>query len=108
MRRDTLSDNAASMVSEGIHLLMEYQGASYAQLYVNRLRRFIGRPDVDDAMFGEIARLMAMRMSYEDAIRIAQLKLLELEADPDTPRADDVRMRNSVSRSVAPDRLSSG
>ncbi len=42
-------------------------------------------------MLGEIARLMAMRMSYEDAIRIAHLKLLELEANPDTPRADDVR-----------------
>ena len=42
-------------------------------------------------MLGEIARLMAMRMCYEDAIRIAQLKLLELEAEPDTPRADDVR-----------------
>ena len=34
---------------------------------------------VDDAMFGEIARLMAMRMSYEDPIRIAQLKLAELD-----------------------------
>ncbi len=42
-------------------------------------------------MLGEIARLMAMRMSYEDPIRIAQLKLAELEAEPDKPRADDVR-----------------
>ena len=44
-------------------------------------------------MLGEIARLMAMRMSYEDPIRIAQLKLAELdEAAGDTPApADDVR-----------------
>ena len=91
---DGLPDNAASMVIEGIHRLMEYQGASYAQLYVNRLRRFIGRPDVDEAMFGEIARLMAMRMSYEDPIRIAQLKLAECEmnaGDPRAPFADDIR-----------------
>ena len=31
-------------------------------------------------MFGEIARLMALRMSYEDPIRIAQLKLAEFES----------------------------
>ena len=57
--------------------MIDYQGPSYAQLYVDRLRRFIGRRGVDDAMFGEIARLMALRMSYEDPIRIAQLKLGE-------------------------------
>jgi hypothetical protein len=72
-----LPDGIASVVSEGIHRLVDYQGASYAQLYVDRLRRFVGRPGVDEAMLGEIARLMALRMSYEDPIRIAQLKLAE-------------------------------
>jgi hypothetical protein len=33
-------------------------------------------------MFTEIARLMAARMSYEDPIRIAQLKLAELDEAP--------------------------
>ena len=61
--------------SEAIHLLIDYQGTGYAQLYVDRLKRFIGRNGVDDAMLAEIARLMAARMSYEDPIRIAQLKL---------------------------------
>jgi hypothetical protein len=74
---DGLSDDVAAVVSEGIHRLTDYQGASYARLYVDRLQRFVGRHDVDDAMLGEIARLMAMRMSYEDPIRIAQLKLAE-------------------------------
>jgi hypothetical protein len=83
-----LPDSAASTVSEGIHRLTEYQGAAYAKLYVERLRRFVGKRGVDDAMFGEIARLMAMRMSYEDPVRIAQLKLAELEI---APSADDVR-----------------
>ncbi len=74
---DGLPDGASSVVSDGIHLLMDYQGAAYAKLYVERLQRFIGHQDVDAAMFREIARLMANRMAYEDAIRIAQLKLAE-------------------------------
>src|SRR4051812_35543182 len=86
-----LPESVVPVASNAIHVLTEYQGADYAKLYVERLKRFIGKRGVSDALLGEIARLMAMRMSYEDAIRIAQLKLLELEADPDTPRADDVR-----------------
>src|SRR5437867_7331841 len=91
---DGLPDGVAPVVSDGIHRLMEYQGASYAQLYVDRLRRFVGRRDVDSAMFGEIARLMAMRMSYEDPIRIAHLKLAEYEAGAGDQRilsTDDIR-----------------
>ena len=79
------------VASDAIHLLIEYQGTAYAKLYIDRLKRFVGKRGVDEAMLLDIARLMAMRMAYEDAIRIAQLKLLELEACPDTPRADDVR-----------------
>jgi hypothetical protein len=86
-----LPESVVPTASDAIHLLIEYQGTAYAKLYVERLQRFVGRRGVDEAMLLEIARLMAMRMSYEDAIRIAQLKLLELEAYPDTPRADDVR-----------------
>jgi hypothetical protein len=89
-----LPESVASTVSEGIHRLIEYQGIAYAKLYVERLRRFVGKRGVDDAMFGEIARLMAMRMSYEDPVRIAQLKLAELEIDGGgarAPSADDVR-----------------
>ena len=91
---DGLPEGAAPIVSEGIHLLIDYQGPSYAGLYVDRLRRFVGRRGVDDVMFGEIARLMAMRMSYEDPIRIAQTKLAETEMASGAPNvrfADDVR-----------------
>jgi uncharacterized protein DUF6537 len=89
-----LPESAAAIVSEAIHRLMDYQGASYAQLYVDRIRRFVGRPDVDEAMLCDIARLMALRMSYEDPIRIAQLKLTELKATggyPNPQSPDDVR-----------------
>lgn len=74
-----LPEAAVPIVSEAIHLLMTYQGTPYAQLYVDRVRRFVRRPGIDAAMLCDIARLMAMRMRYEDPIRIAQLKLAELE-----------------------------
>ena len=75
-----LPEAVAEVASEGIHLLIGYQSTSYAQLYADRLKRFVGQPGVDDAMLAEIARLMAIRMSYEDPIRIAQLKLAEFNA----------------------------
>jgi hypothetical protein len=88
---DGLPDGASPIVSDGIHLLMDYQGAAYAKIYVERLRRFVGRQDVDAATFCEIARLMANRMAYEDAIRIAQLKLAEFKDSDGQLRSTDIR-----------------
>jgi hypothetical protein len=79
--------------SDAIHLLIDYQGASYAELYVHRLRRFVGRQGIDDAMLTEIARLMAVRMAYEDPIRIAQLKLAELDPASGNPARPAVEVR---------------
>ena len=59
--------------------------------WLERLRRFIGRQDVDATTFCEIARLMANRMAYEDAIRIAQLKLAEFRDSDGQLRSTDVR-----------------
>lgn len=67
-------------VSAAIQLMIEYQSTKYAQLYVDRLNRFVGRHGVGDAMLADIAQLMAQRMAYEDPIRIAQLKLAEVNA----------------------------
>jgi hypothetical protein len=74
-----LPDSVGAIASDAIRLLTDYQSAGYAQLYADRLRRFVGRRDVDEAMLADIAQLMAQRMAYEDPIRIAQLKLLELD-----------------------------
>ena len=87
---DNLPEQAAPIVGDAILLLADYQSATHAQLYVDRLKRFIGRPGVDAALFCAIARLMAMRMSYEDPIRIAQLKLAEADGGG-SRAADDVR-----------------
>jgi hypothetical protein len=100
-----LPAGAEGSVSEGIHLLMDYQGASYANLYVERLQRFIGRQGInrqgidrqgidrqaiDGAIFCDIARLLAHRMAYEDAIRIAQLKLAEYNASEGRVRSTEI------------------
>ena len=87
-----LPEAVMPVASDAILMLIDYQGTSYAQLYVDRLRRFVGKRGVDDAMFAEIARLMAARMSYEDPIRIAQLKLAGLDDRPDA-QARSVEVR---------------
>ena len=87
-----LPEPVMAVASDAIHLLIEYQGTAYAQLYVDRLRRFVGKSGVDDVMLTEIARLMAARMSYEDLIRIAQLKLAGV-ADRSRTQARSVDVR---------------
>ena len=89
-----LPEALAPLASEAIHTLIDYQSTAYAQLYVDRLCRFVGKRGVDDAMLGDIARLMAARMSYQDPIRIAQLKLAEFNeaaTGGQVRPADDVR-----------------
>jgi hypothetical protein len=89
-----LPETVAPVVSDAIHILIDYQSLGYARLYVDRVRRFVGRRGVDEVMLADIARLMAMRMAYQDPIRIAQSKLAELdEASGGLPMksVDDVR-----------------
>jgi hypothetical protein len=88
-----LPEPVMAAASDAIHLLIDYQGASYAELYVHRLQRFVGKQGVDDAMLTEIAHLMAGRMAYEDPIRIAQLKLAELDQASGTPAKTAVDIR---------------
>jgi hypothetical protein len=87
-----LPESVSSIVADGIALLMDYQGAAYAKLYVERLQRFIGRVDVSPEMFSEIARLLANRMAYQDAIRIAQSKLAQFN-QTGVRSVEDVRLR---------------
>jgi indolepyruvate ferredoxin oxidoreductase beta subunit len=52
--------------------LIDYQGRAYAERYLERLRPFVQRGDLELTRI--VARHLAVWMSYEDAIRVAQLK----------------------------------
>jgi indolepyruvate ferredoxin oxidoreductase, beta subunit len=63
------------LAAEGVKRLTDYQSAAYAETYLAHLRRFATLPGVDEALLAELARHLAIRMSGEDVIRVAQLKL---------------------------------
>jgi indolepyruvate ferredoxin oxidoreductase beta subunit len=69
---------AADIVSEGLRRLSAYQDAAYARLYLDRLVR-IEEADAGAGAQGrltrEVARHLALRMSYEDVIRVAEEKI---------------------------------
>ncbi|KAA0075034.1 DUF6537 domain-containing protein [Tardiphaga sp. P9-11] len=81
------------IAEESVALLIDYQSPAYAQLYCDRLRRFVGKRGLDDGLFAEIARLLTVRMSYLDPIRIAQLKLQEPVTPGRKPVVDKRRFR---------------
>src|SRR5436190_6069199 len=59
---------ALDVVEEGIRRLATYQDRSYAALYLDRLNK------LDATIVRDVARHLAVRMSYEDVIRVAQAK----------------------------------
>src|SRR6266702_470068 len=73
-----LPDAAREIVLEGIRRLIKYQDVSYAQLYLRRLaniREADARTGAGGKLLRETARHLALRMSFEDVIRVAQAKL---------------------------------
>jgi len=62
---------ARPAIAHGLERLSDYEGADYARLYFDRLERFAVR---DPALCADLARELALRMTYEDVIRVAQLK----------------------------------
>ncbi|MBO0741193.1 MAG: indolepyruvate oxidoreductase subunit beta family protein [Hyphomicrobiaceae bacterium] len=63
------------VIAAGVARLTDYQDATFAQRYLARLNRFAGRPGTEGPFLRELARHLALRMSVEDVIRVAQLKL---------------------------------
>ena len=63
---------------EGVRRLIQYQGVPYAWLYLSRLRPIIEADQLLGAqgrLLKEVARHLAVRMSYEDVVRVAQAKI---------------------------------
>jgi indolepyruvate ferredoxin oxidoreductase beta subunit len=75
------------LLAEGIRRLMDYQDSAYADLYLTRLMRVL---ESDTATGGtargfqltaSVARYLALWMSYEDTIRVADLKTRRSRVD---------------------------
>jgi indolepyruvate ferredoxin oxidoreductase beta subunit len=61
-------------VAEGIKRTTDYQDAAYATLYLQRLERVAALDHGDGTLTAETARYLALWMSFEDVIRVADLK----------------------------------
>ncbi len=63
------------MVGHGLARLVDYQSVRYARRYLQRLRAIVALDGEDDCRLSlVVARRLAAWMSYEDVIRVAQLK----------------------------------
>jgi indolepyruvate ferredoxin oxidoreductase beta subunit len=68
---------ARDIIREGMRRLVDYQDAAYARLYLDRLAPIhvaAARASANGRLLRESARHLAVRMSYEDVIRVAQAK----------------------------------
>ncbi len=65
-----LPEAARAFATEGVRRLVAYQNADYARLYLDRLKAI-----AEPKLLAETARHLAVRMSYEDVIRVAEAKI---------------------------------
>ena len=79
--RDAFPAEAHTMLIEGVRRTIDFQDPAYADLYLDRMARVspaLGRPGAglarDFKLINETARHLALWMTYEDTIRVAQLK----------------------------------
>jgi indolepyruvate ferredoxin oxidoreductase, beta subunit len=70
-----LPPEAAGLAAEGMRRLADYQDEAYAAEYLAHLRRIAAHPAATPSLLAALARHMALRMSYEDTHRVAELKL---------------------------------
>ena len=74
----TMPAPAQPIVLEGVRRLVPYQSLSYARLYLDRLSAIADADEASGAqgkLLKEVARHLAVRMSYEDVVRVAQAKI---------------------------------
>jgi indolepyruvate ferredoxin oxidoreductase beta subunit len=71
---EAFPSSARPLVRAGIERTADYQGLGYARLYLDRLAPIV-QADRDGRLIAETARQLALGMSYEDTIRVAELKI---------------------------------
>ena len=76
---DTFPSSVREIVSAALDRLTDYQDAAYAAQYVHYLEplraQWAAENSKDADVLGEAARHLALWMTYEDASRVAQLKI---------------------------------
>ena len=74
-----LTDTSRPVVSSGVLRLIDYQDEDYARLYLKRLEPILAieasRSGSSGELLSEVARVLAVAMSFEDTIRVAELKI---------------------------------
>jgi indolepyruvate ferredoxin oxidoreductase alpha subunit len=73
-----MPEAARATITEGTRRLAAYQDLAYARLYLERLRPIReadAKVQADGKLLAATARHLALRMSYEDVIRVAQAKI---------------------------------
>ena len=63
------------IVSAGIAQCRDWQDRAYASRYLERLQPFLGLDRAPYLLTAEVARQLALAMTYEDTIRVADLKI---------------------------------
>lgn len=70
---------ALELITAGLDQCLDWQDPAYARLYLERLQPFAAfdqaRGDGEHRLLQEVARQLALSMSYEDTIRVADLKI---------------------------------
>lgn len=69
---------ARDLLAAGVARTADYQDPAYAHEYLNRLRPIAALdagPDGDGRLLRETARHLALWMTYEDTVRVAELKI---------------------------------
>ena len=73
-----LPEPARAFATEGVRRLIAYQNVAYARLYLDRLKAVAeadARANAGGRLLAETARHLAVRMSFEDVIRVAEAKI---------------------------------
>jgi indolepyruvate ferredoxin oxidoreductase, beta subunit len=84
---DAFPDEAREVLATAIERLTDYQDRAYAWRYLARVNRFVGSNGADGPFIRELARHLAVRMTVEDVIRVAQLKLRDARLERVTQEA---------------------
>jgi indolepyruvate ferredoxin oxidoreductase beta subunit len=73
-----LPEAARTLATEGVRRLVTYQNPAYARRYLDRLKAVAeadARARANGKLLAETARHLAVRMSFEDVIRVAEAKI---------------------------------